>query len=104
MFVPGSVAWVQCFVPADRWEDALPSLDQYLATQHYERIDLASARRYDPAEPGDAPDFKTAAELILQAARAREPLLGLFIHARDSAQLLQPIEDQPLRKKWWWPL
>lgn len=104
MYVPGSAALLQCCVPGDRLEDTLVVLDQFLESQHYERTDLVIAHRYHPGDREDLPP-ETAAKPLLEAAKTNRPVLGLFIHARDSAQLLGQMESTrpPAKRKWWWP-
>lgn len=107
IYAPDSIVLLQCLIPQRSLEQALVSLDAFLAEERYERLDLSIARRYRPGDREDTPP-DTVSELIPRVAQSGRPEIALHIHAREDAALLDPPtadatapEQKPPSKPWW---
>ena len=88
VYAPGSVVFAQCFVPVMSLEEALPRLDAFLAEEHFRRIDISSAYRFDLDDPEEEYSLEIVKLEGREAVATGRPRIGWFVSGRDTAQLL----------------
>jgi hypothetical protein len=87
MFTVGSEASLQCFVPGHTIEHALKLLDEFLAGERYERIDLTIARRYDVADPEEEYPSDYVRKDMESVEETQHCVIGIVVYSRDTGTL-----------------
>ena len=90
-YVPGSIIFMQCFIPEHRIETALVSLDSFLETEKFSRFDLSIARRYESSETDVEYSTADVERRVKKAAQAGQPDFGMCFSGEDTSA----FEDEP---------
>src|SRR5215813_5409564 len=89
----GSLGLLQCFVPAETLETALPTLDDYLQTQAFERVSVRIAQRFEPDISREDVENSILSDGIEEVASTGLPCRGVIVLARESSSWKVPPDE-----------
>ena len=83
--IEGSMAQLQCFVPAPTLEGALPRLDEFLKSESFERVSVRVAHRFEADAPREDVDSDLISKGIQRVVSTGLPSRGVMITADETS-------------------